>query len=311
MENRDASALGVADLGAMIGEQAASRQSQAALDYARVAEAIRYLRAEAPRQPSLAEVAAVVHLSPEHFQRQFTVWAGLSPKQFARTLTVEHAKRLLGEAQPPSLFDLADTLQLSSPSRLHDAFVRIEAMSPGEYGRGAEGLDLHWAFAKTRFGNALIASSLRGICSLGFHDDLAAGLQVLRKRYSKANLHEAVPDAQQMAALALVDGAAADPTKPLSLHLRGTTFQHQVWAALLSIAPGRATTYGALGRSIGFNSGFQAIGGAVGANPVAWLIPCHRVLRSDGDVSGYAWGVERKCAMLGLESPAFSAADEQ
>ena len=272
-----------------------------ALDYARVAEAIRYLRAEAPRQPSLEEVAAVVHLSPMHFQRLFTAWAGLSPKQFARTLTVAHARRLLGQPAAPSLSDVTDALALSSPSRLHDAFVRIEAMTPGEYGRGGAGLTLVWAFAKTRFGGAVVASTGRGICSLGFHESAEEGLRVLRKRYPRAQLTATAPDAVQTRALALIDGAAATPGRPLALHLRGTPFQHQVWRALLSVAPGRATTYGALGRGLGRNTGFQAVGGAVGANPVAWLIPCHRVLRGDGDVSGYAWGVERKCAMLGVE----------
>ena len=280
---------------------------QAALEYARVAQAIRYLRAEAPRQPSLTELAAVVHLSPEHFQRQFTLWAGISPKQFARTLTVAYAKSLLTAPAAPSLFEVAAQAELSGPSRLHDAFVRLEAVTPGEFRSGGAGMEIGYAFAKTRFGDALIASTQRGICSLGFHEDAGEAWEVLRKRYPNATLTERLPDAQQRAALDLVDGAAADPTRPLALHLRGTDFQYQVWRALLSVPSGGATTYGAIGRELGLAAGAQAIGGAVGSNPVAWLIPCHRVLGSQGDLCGYAWGLERKCAMLGVEAAHNSA----
>ena len=283
------------------------------MSYDRVAAAIRYLRAEAPRQPPLAEVAAHVHLSPEHFQRVFTNWAGVSPKHFARTLTVDHAKRLLATGPAsPSLFDVADEVGLSSPSRLHDSgagplhpipsCVRLEAMTPGEYRSGGAGLDVGYAFAKTRFGDAMIASTKRGICTLAFGEDLPAALRVLRKRYPAARLHERSVSDEQRYAMDLVDGMAAEPGRPLALHVGGTAFQHQVWRALLEIAPGTATTYGRIGAQLGKPGAGQAIGGAVGANRVAWLIPCHRVLRGDGGLGGYAWGEERKAAMLGVEA---------
>ncbi len=273
------------------------------LDYARAAAAIRYLREEAPRQPSLAEVAAQVHLSPAYFQRLFTAWAGLSPKQFARTLTVEYAKRLLADRHDqPSLFTVTDQVRLSSPSRLHDAFVRLEAVTPGEFASGGNGVDIRYAFAETRFGESLIASTPRGICSLSFGEDKEQALQVLRKRYPCANLREEGLNEQQIIALNIVNGAAGAPAKPLSVHVQGSPFQVQVWRALLSIPCGEVTTYGQLGQTLGKPSAAQAIGGAVGANRIAWLIPCHRVLRSDGDLSGYTWGPERKAAMLGIEA---------
>ena len=291
-------------------EMPTSRQlpdASAALDYARVAAAIRYLRAEAPRQPNLAEVARQVHLSPEHFQRTFTAWAGLSPKQFARTLTLAHAKRLLRDADGPSLFDAADRLGLSSPSRLHDAFVRLEAMTPAEWRGGGAGAHVRWAAAKTRFGTAVVASTERGICSLTFLEDAndSAAVAALRRRYPHAVLAAAAPDDLQRRALAIVDGAAADPARQLALHVRGTPFQVQVWRALLEVAPsGGAITYARLAHRVGKPAGGRAVGAAVGANRVAWLIPCHRVLRATGELSGYAWGVERKAAMLGVESAA-------
>ena len=291
---------------------AAPAEAEAPLDYARVAQAIAYLRAAAPRQPSLTEVAAEVHLSPAHFQRRFTAWAGISPKQFARRLTVAYAKTLLapGSASDaaPSLFTVAERAGLSSPSRLHEAFLRVEAMTPGEWRGGGAGARVAYAFAGTRFGESLIAATGRGICSLSFLADdgeaaRAEALAVLRKRYPHADLQAmATPTDVQRAALDIVDGAAADPTRPLALHLRGTPFQHQVWRALLTLAPGEADTYAGLAGRLGRSRGSaQAIGGAVGANRVAWLIPCHRVLRADGGLGGYAWGETRKAAMLAVE----------
>ena len=271
------------------------------MHYDRIAAAIRYLREEAPRQPPLAEVAAYVHLSPAHFQRIFTAWAGVSPKQFARTLTVAYAKRLLDREDSPSLFDVAQASCLSSTSRLHDAFVRLEAMTPGEYRSGGASLSITHAYAKTRFGQTLIARTPRGICHLSFGEDRAAMLAMLQDRYPGAQHNEGQLEEDQSQALALIDGAAADPARPLAVHVGGTPFQFQVWRALLDIAPGRIETYGSLGGRLGRPRAAQAIGNAVGANRIAWLIPCHRVLRGDGKLGGYAWGEDRKAAMLGLE----------
>lgn len=224
---------------------------------------------------------------------------------YARTLTVEYAKQLLagGDSQP-SLFSVPDRVGPSSPSRRHDAFVRLDAVTPREWARDSSGVGIRYAFAKTRFGESLIASTPRGICSLSFGEDPKEMLSVLRKRYPHADINEAPLSAEQTYALDIIDGAAADPTRPLSLHVQGSPFQGQVWRALLGVESGAVTTYGQLGQTLGKTRAAQAIGGAVGANRVAWLIPCHRVLRSDGNLSGYAWGTERKAAMLIVEQAA-------
>jgi AraC family transcriptional regulator, regulatory protein of adaptative response / methylated-DNA-[protein]-cysteine methyltransferase len=272
--------------------------AQQSRHYAVVARAIAYLRAHAQSQPALDEVAAAVNLSPFHLQRVFSEWTGISPKRFLQYLTKEHALReLAGEA---GVFDAALVSGLSGGGRLHDLMVSCEAMSPGEIRSGGAGLDIVWGFGPTPFGEALVASTPRGICQLAFvTDDAGAPAAELAARWPNARRRR--DDAVASALLAQV--FSATPARgTLHLLLRGTNFQIKVWEALIRIPPGTVLSYGALARRIGQPSAQRAVGSALAANDVAWLIPCHRVIRESGDYGNYRWGVERKRAMLGYES---------
>lgn len=276
-------------------------------DYRRVEEAIRFLEERAAEQPDLGAVARHVGLSPHHFQRLFKRWAGVSPKRFLQYLTLEHAKRLLAASE--SLLETTWEVGLSSPGRLHDLFVAAEAVTPGEFKRRGEGLTLRWGVHPSPFGRCLLAATARGICHLSF---LAPGsaeepAAELRRRFRRSDLR---PD--PVATGRLVErifrsepGGAEDP--PLTLHLRGTNFQLQVWKALLALPEGCAVTYGDLARHLGRPGGARAVGAAVGANPVAYVIPCHRVLRRGGELGGYRWGTSRKKALLGWEAARLEA----
>lgn len=272
-------------------------------DYARIEKAIGFLVANARFRPTLDQAASHIGLSPFHFQRLFQRWAGISPKKFLEYLTLESAKRLLDESLP--VLDAALELGLSSPSRLHDLFVNAEALSPGEYKTRARGLVLRYGFHESPFGPCLVASSPRGICSLEFigntEGDVEFALENLKGRWHEA---EFVQD-QTPGALALsrVFGERPSADAPeLSIHLRGTDFQLQVWQALLSIPEGRLVTYGRLARMVGSPKAARAVGSALGDNPVALLIPCHRVLRSSGAIGGYRWGTDRKRALIAWEA---------
>jgi len=274
-------------------------------DYERIGATLRYLAAHWEEQPGLDEIAARSGLSPFHFQRVFTRWVGLSPKQFLKKLTLEEAKRRL--ASSASVLDAAYDSGLSGPSRLHDLFVSCEAMSPGEFKALGGTLHLHWGKAPSPFGPALILFTDRGICAMGFLDgeDDATSFDDLVGRFPGASLRE---DQEGAAALAerifTLPGrtVAAPDVPPLKLLLKGTRFQIQVWDALMRLPPGALTTYGDLAMRLGMPKGAaRAIGGAVGANPISWLIPCHRVIRGTGALGGYHWGLPRKLAMLGWE----------
>jgi AraC family transcriptional regulator of adaptative response/methylated-DNA-[protein]-cysteine methyltransferase len=285
------------------GERAAeSSRREAVRDYTRVEAAIRYLEERQPEQPRLAEVAEHVGLSPWHFQRLFQRWAGVSPKRFLQFLTVEHAKRMLDASE--TVLETTWSAGLSSPGRLHDLFVTVEAVSPGEYKTGGEGLEIRWGVHPTPFGEALVAVSDRGVCQLSFGDPEEA-LETLQKRFPEARRVEAPettgPVSDRIFRRLRAGRGPADVKGGLSLHLRGTNFQLRVWRALLSIPDGGAVTYGRIARSLGQPGAAQAVGRAVGANPVAVLIPCHRVLRESGGLGGYRWGTERKWAILGWE----------
>jgi len=271
---------------------------QAAADYARVERAIRFLERHAGRSPSLAEVAGAAGLSPAHFQRLFTRWAGISPKRFLLFLAKERAVELLRTSA--TVLDAAWDAGLSGPGRLHDLLVSTEAATPGEVASGGRGVAVAWGFHPTPFGECLLGITDRGICHLSFvgpggrHRALAD----LRRRWPRATLREDRPLAASTASRAF----AGTGSQKVRLHLAGTNFQVKVWEALLRIPPGAATTYGDIARRIGRPSAARAVAGAVAANPVAWLIPCHRVLRSLGALAGYRWGIERKQAMLGWEA---------
>jgi AraC family transcriptional regulator of adaptative response/methylated-DNA-[protein]-cysteine methyltransferase len=270
-------------------------------DYERVAAAIEYLRARVHEQPSLAEVAGHVHLSPFHFQRLFARWAGVTPKRFLQALTLELGKELFAEER--SLLDVADELGLSSGSRLHDHFVQLEAMSPGEYRDGGARLRIAHGVHDSRFGPVFVASTGRGVCRLAFLDDEAtpsAELEALARAWPRAALaHQ--PRTTRALAQALSD---APPDRPLSLHVAGTNFQIAVWRALLRIPFGATATYTEVARLAGAPRAVRAAGSAIGANPVALLIPCHRVIRASGALGGYRWGLTRKLALRTWERAA-------
>jgi len=264
-------------------------------DYERIARAISFITDRVNHQPTLNEVAAHVHLSPYHFQRLFCRWAGVTPKRFLQVLTLERAKQLLSEPCP--LLEVADALGLSSGSRLYDHFVQLEALSPGEFKRRGEGVTIEYAVHDTPFGEAFIGATPRGICQLGFLDDAGVDkhLADLSARWPRARLCE-----NHQRTRSLIDKiftAKAKPDRPLSLYVAGTNFQINVWKALLQIPPGKVASYSQVATAIGRARTARAVGLAVGQNPVAFLIPCHRVIRQNGELGGYHWGETRKHAM--------------
>lgn len=274
-----------------------------ARDYERVARAIEFLRRSAPSQPDLAAAAGHVRLSEHHFQRLFTRWAGVSPKRFLQYLTVEHAKDRLVASR--SLLDLAGEVGLSGPGRLHDLFVTLEAMSPGEYKSGGAGLAIRYGIHDSPFGPALIAATARGICGLHFMDDDRDATALIRREWPHAGLeHDLASTA--MLARRIFPGLSAPAGRPLALVVNGSNFQIQVWRALLNLRPGHVTTYRHIAESIGHPRSARAVGNAIGANPVAWLIPCHRVIRESGDLSNYRWGQTRKAVLLGWEAARYA-----
>lgn len=266
--------------------------------YAVVAAAIDYLRRHAAQQPGLDEIAAAVHMSPFHFQRLFSAWAGVSPKRFLQYLTKEHAKRELAEAG--DMLAVAAQVGLSGGSRLHDLMVSCEAMSPGEIKAGGAGLEIAYGLGPSPFGMALIAWTGRGICHLAFcSGDEAARLAELKAAWPRAGF------AQREAAAALLLGrvfSASATDEPLRLLLRGTNFQIKVWEALIRIEPGHLRSYSELARQAAAPKAQRAVGSALAANTIAYLIPCHRVIRESGEPGNYRWGTERKLAMQGWEA---------
>lgn len=274
-----------------------------ARDYRRMERALEWLAASAGRQPALEEAARAAAMSPFHFQRVFSRWAGVSPKQFLQALSLARAKRRLG--QGASVLDAAADAGLSGPGRLHDAFVGIESVTPGEYKRGLAGVRVGYGFHDTPFGECLLLITARGVCGLGFvcETDREAAFADLAARFPAAVLE---PDPQATgAAVRRIFARPAPPAgagAPLRLLLNGTRFQVQVWRALLEIPEGSHASYARLAARVGSPRATRAVGSAVGANPIAYLIPCHRVIRSTGALGGYHWGAGRKLAMLGLEA---------
>lgn len=268
----------------------------AASDYERVAAAIEYIRANLRHQPGLAEIAAAVHASPFHFQRTFRRWAGVSPKRLLQVLTLEAAKqRLLDGGTLAAALEVG----LSGPGRLHDHFVTLEAVTPGEYRSAGEGLTIGYGACDSPFGPAFIAATARGICRLAFVG-IEQGRAALAHAWPAARLR---PERERIAVLGrTMFGVATATGEPLHLLVRGTNFQAQVWRALLAIPPGRLATYGELARALGRSRASRAVAGAVAANPIGYLIPCHRVIRASGEVGGYAWGPVRKRALIAHEA---------
>lgn len=279
----------------------ASMRSVDSKDYGRIATAIEFLVAHHVDQPTLGEAAAEAGLSPFHFQRLFTRWAGISPKRFLQYLTLEHAKRALEGAA--SVLDAAYDTGLSGPGRLHDLFVTYEAMTPGAYKRGGAGLTIRYGVVPSPFGPCFIGATEVGICALGFQADAepAEAESFFHQRWPAARVIHDVAAVERLAAPIFGLDASGGSRPALKLHLMGTGFQLKVWEALLRIPPGSVVSYEDLAIRLDTPRGARAIGGAVGANPVSYLIPCHRVIRKMGVITGYAWGPERKRAMLALE----------
>ena len=278
-------------------------------DYRRIAEAIRFIRSRVSKQPTLNEVAGHLGLSDAHLQRLFSRWAGVSPKRFLQFLTVEDAKRRLATTR--ELLELSLDSGLSGPGRLHDLFVNLEAMTPGEYKRGGVGLEIRFGVQPSPFGPCLIAYTGRGICHLQFKDgsSLRAARDSIQAHWSGAKvLHDARGSAQLLAAV--FDRPAKRRSNALTLRVKGTNFQIQVWRALLAIPPGAAATYRDVAVALGRPQAARAVGNAVGANPVAYLIPCHRVIRQSGEFGNYHWGPARKAAMLVWEAGALGGASK-
>lgn len=272
-----------------------------AADYARIARVIDFIRAEAKerRQPSLREIAGAAHASEFHLQRLFSRWAGLSPKRFLQLLTLENAKERL--ARSADLLSATFDAGLSSPGRLHDLFVHVEAVTPGEFKTGGAGLRIRHGFHPTPFGECLVGATQRGVCFLEFRgEEPRRGLLArLARSWPGARLEEAPEETGELVRRIFSREAGAGAS--LSLLVKGTNFQTAVWRALLRVPPGHVVSYARLAEWIGAPGAARAIGAAVGANPVAWLIPCHRVLRGDGSLGGYHWGETRKAAALAWE----------
>ena len=268
------------------------------INYTRIAEAIEYIQSNFKEQPNLDDVAQKVHLSPFHFQRLFSEWAGTSPKKFLQFTTVEYAKKLLKENQA-TLADTAFETGLSGTSRLHDLFINIEGMTPAEYKNGGCNLNINYSFAESPFGNILVASTTKGICYMAFADDDELAFSSLQNHFPNAQFRQMVDLIQQNALYIFTH----DWTKlnQIKLHLKGTDFQLKVWQTLLKIPMGQLTSYGTVAEKIESPTASRAVATAIANNPVAFLIPCHRVIQSTGILGGYMWGKTRKRVMIGWE----------
>lgn len=273
-------------------------------DYERIAHAIDFIRSQVGNQPTLAEVAAQVHLSEYHFQRLFSRWAGVTPKRYLQVLTLERAKQLLQE-QNLSALNASYAVGLSSGSRLYDHFVQIEAVTPSEYRQKGQGLTIVCGYHETPYGLAFVAKTPRGICQFDFVDASAIEEPLNRLRQSWCNADILEDSAQTLEVIEALFSQQRTNTAPLSLWVRGTNFQLNVWRALLKIRPGEVVSYGDIAHTIGNPQACRAVGTAIGSNPVALIIPCHRVLRQTGELGGYRWGEIRKHAMLAREAAQF------
>ncbi|MEP7141945.1 MAG: methylated-DNA--[protein]-cysteine S-methyltransferase [Ferruginibacter sp.] len=272
-------------------------------NYSRIEAAISYITTNFKTQPGLDEVAERIHLSPYHFQRMFTEWAGVSPKKFLQYITVEYAKSILKDRQT-TLFDAAFEAGLSGTGRLHDLFMNIEGMTPGEYKNGGENLAINYSYAESPFGNILVASTTKGICHMAFADNEPDALVALQKNFPNGKYRQMVDIIQQNALYIFTHDWKS--LSKIKLHLKGTVFQLKVWETLLKIPMGQLSTYGNIAEHIQSPKASRAVGSAIASNPVAFLIPCHRVIQSTGTFGQYHWGATRKTALIGWEAAKFS-----
>jgi len=273
-------------------------ESQNQLNYNRIAKAIDYIKANFKSQPRLDEVAEKINISPAHFQRMFTEWAGISPKKFLQFISMEHAKKILIETQA-TLWETTHEIGLSSTSRLHDLFVHMEGMTPAEYKNGGKNLSINFSFAESPFGTLMVASTPKGICALTFEDNENTALHNLKNKFPNARFQQRLDSIQQNALLIFQNDWSQLPK--IRLHLKGTDFQLKVWESLLKIPLGSLSTYGKLAEKIGHPNASRAVGTAIGSNPIAFLIPCHRVIQATGNFGGNMWGNTRKTAIIGWE----------
>lgn len=272
--------------------------TQENINYNRIAEAIEYIKANFKEQPNLDEVAEKVHLSPFHFQRLFSEWAGTSPKKFLQYTSLEHAKKLLKENHA-TISETAYETGLSGTSRLHDLFVSIEGMTPAEYKNGGKNLFINFSFAESPFGNIIVASTEKGICFMAFAENEENGFEDLKNKFPNAAFSRKLDWIQQNALFIFQNDWSK--LSEIKLHLKGTDFQLKVWETLLKIPMGQLSTYGSIAYQIEKPNASRAVGTAIGSNPVAFLIPCHRVIQSSGIFGGYMWGNTRKTAIIGWE----------
>jgi AraC family transcriptional regulator, regulatory protein of adaptative response / methylated-DNA-[protein]-cysteine methyltransferase len=270
---------------------------QANFNFQRIAKAIDFLQKNYQSQPELEEIAKHVQLSPFHFQRLFTEWAGISPKQFSQYLSLQHAKNILQNQQ--TLLNTTHQTGLSSTSRLHDLFIKIEGITPGEYKNGGENLLINYSYADSPFGQILLASTNKGLCYMAFADDEIA-FEELQQKFPQAKYQQKIDSFQQNALKFFTKSETKK--SPLKLHLKGTPFQIKVWEALLTIPAGQLSTYGKIAQQINNPKACRAVGTAIGDNPISYLIPCHRVIQSTGIFGNYHWGPQRKTAMIGWEA---------
>ena len=281
--------------------------SAAADDYAVVRRAIAFISEHWRDQPEIDAIAAAAGTTTADLHHVFRRWAGLTPKAFLQAITLDHARRLLRSSA--SVLDAAYEVGLSGPGRLHDLFVTHEAMSPGEWKSGGEGLNVAYGFHPSPFGNALVMTTERGLAGLAFADpgEEEAALADMRGRWPKARYGE---DKERTGAIArrIFDPTLWRPERPLRVVLIGTDFEVRVWETLLGIPMGRATTYSDIAARLGKPKAARAVGAAVGKNPVSFVVPCHRVVGKSGDLTGYHWGLTRKRAMLGWEAGQVEAA---
>ena len=273
-------------------------------DYETVRRAIAFLSTHWTDHPDLGELADHLGLSPAHCQRLFKRWCGLSPKEFIQAITIDHARRMLDGSA--SLLDCALDLGLSGPGRLHDLFVDHVAMTPGEYKRGGAGLEMVYGFHPSPFGDALVMATPRGISGLAFVDEDAGqsreeALADMTRRWPAATYRNAPEETARLAAR-VFDFNGWDPDRPVRIVMIGTDFEVRVWQTLLRIPMGRAVSYADIARHLGKPTAARAVGSAVGRNPLSFVVPCHRVLRGDGQLAGYHWGLTRKRALIGWEA---------
>lgn len=272
---------------------------QEQINYNRIAKAIDYIKDNFKMQPSLEDIANHISLSPFHFQRLFTEWAGTSPKKFLQYISVEYAKKILKGDKETTLFDTAFKTGLSGTSRLHDLFINIEGMTPSEYQQGGMNLTIQYSLEESPFGKLIVASTQKGICHMAFNEDERLAFDLLKTKFPEAHFENQLNEIQQNALCIFHNSGQNLPE--VKLHLKGSDFQLKVWESLLKIPMGDLTTYGSIAQRIGNPNAARAVGTAIGSNPIAFLIPCHRVIQSSGIFGGYMWGNTRKTAMIGWE----------